>query len=101
MLYIELIIFKETPIPVKEAKCFVDGLQAIQWKYQTNMPGSNNHLFFFFLLKINNNIIYLFKKIVINDGSATFKLLTGNTYSSRDYDLVRTFKQVGCKDLKI
>lgn len=55
-------------------------------------------------MKINKNIIYYFfnlKKIVINDGSATFKLLTGNTYSSRDYDLVRTFKQVGCKDLKI
>jgi hypothetical protein len=55
------------------AKCFMDGLLAIQWKYSVLYPG------------------------VINDGSHMYTM----GYTNKDYNLVRTFKQVGCKDLKM
>jgi len=63
----------KTPIPMPEAKCFVDGLIAIGWKYSVLYPG------------------------VINDGSHMYT--DGGSF--RVYNKVREFKQIGCKDLKI
>jgi hypothetical protein len=51
----------------------MDGLLAIQWKYSVLYPG------------------------VINDGSHMYTM----GYTNKDYNLVRTFKQVGCKELKM
>ena len=55
------------------AKCFFDGLVAIGWKYSVLYPG------------------------VINDGSQLFT----QGSSIKEYNKVREFKQVGCKDLKV
>lgn len=67
------ICLAKNPIPMQGAKCLFDGLLAIGWKYSVLYPG------------------------VINDGSHMFT----QGSSIKEYNKLREFKQVGCKDLKM
>lgn len=62
----------KNPIPMKGAKCFIDGLLAIGWKYSVLYPG------------------------VINDGSHMYT----EGASLKAYHKIREFKQIGCKETK-